>query len=146
MKLFFATCCVAAIMAAAPAGAQAHGYWPPKHGGERNVDNGEVAFELVNKGKEVHLYLEDHGQDIPADRISGDLSIKRGKSEWKTPLTYAGDNRLRAQLPVGLRKGDELVADLRFRNGSRAEGRFVVGANVDSAKKLEEWLGKLATQ
>jgi hypothetical protein len=123
--------------------AHGHGYWPPKHGGERNIDNGEVAFELVSKGKDVLLYLEDHGQDIPADRIRGELSVRRGKSEWKAPLAYGGDNRLTAQLPVALRKGDELVAELKFRNGSRAEGRFVVGTNVDSTKMLEALLGKL---
>lgn len=116
----------------APLTAAACGLWPAKHGGQMNYEGGEVAVELVSVGRKVTLYLEDHGVPIPADQVKGKLEVKRGKAGWTVPVKAAGDNRVTVQLPQALAKGDEIVADLAFANGSITQGRFVYGVEVQT--------------
>ncbi|KQP35406.1 hypothetical protein ASF44_18855 [Pseudorhodoferax sp. Leaf274] len=118
------------VLFTAPLAATACGVWPPKHGGQMNYEGGEVAVELVGHGRQVSLYLEDHGVPIPAGQVKGTLAVKRGATGWTAPVKAAGDNRVTVQLPRALAKGDEIVADLAFANGSITQGRFVYGEEV----------------
>lgn len=120
----------------APSTAAACGTWPPKHGGQMNYEGGEVAVELVAKGRQVILYLEDHGMPIPAGQVKGTLAVQRGTSGWTVPVMAAGDNRVSVQLPRALAKGDEIVADLAFANGSITQGRFVYGVEVQERTRF----------
>lgn len=110
--------------------AMACGSWPPKHGGQMNYDPGEVSFELVSTGRAATFYLEDHGQPIAATQVQGTVRVHRGTAGWTGALKAAGDNRVVVQLAQPLQQGDEVTADLQFANGTIAQGRFVVGVDV----------------
>lgn len=116
--------------------AAACGTWPPKHGGQMNYEGGEIAVELVTKGRQVTLYLEDHGLPIPAEKVKGTLAIQRGTSGWTMPVKAAGENRVTIQLPRAVAKGDEIVADLAFANGSITQARFVYGVEVQERTRF----------
>lgn len=125
----------AALMAAlylalAPAGAAACGDWPAKHGGQMNYDAGEIAFELVDKGRAVTLFLEDHGKPVPSAQVAGTLRVQRGEVGWTGSLQRGSGNQVVAQMPRALQKGDEIVADVSFANGSIAQARFTYGVEV----------------
>jgi hypothetical protein len=107
-------------------GAGAHGNWPPKHGGLKNDDRGEVEFELVVRGERVVIYLEDHGEAMSTVGASGVLSFERGQSVWSTKIASGGKNLLAGRLPRPLKKGDRVVVDVNFRDGSIAKGGFLV--------------------
>jgi hypothetical protein len=120
------------VLFTAPLTATACGVWPAKHGGQMNYEGGEVAVELVSNGRQVTLYLEDHGVPIAATQVKGTLAVQRGATGWTASVKAAGDNRVSIQLPRALAKGDEIVADLAFANGSITQGRFVYGVEVQT--------------
>lgn len=114
----------------APTLAAACGIWPPKHGGQMNYEGGEIAFELVGKGRALSFHLEDHGAPVPTAQVTGTLRVQSGTVGWSGALKPDGDNRMVVQVPRALQKGDQLIADVSFSNGSIAQARFVYGVDV----------------
>lgn len=116
---------IAASLAGGASGLRAHGVWPPKHGGVKNNDEGEISFELVARGRDIVIYLEDHGEPMSTAGARGLVELRRGDSLQTTELTARGGNRLGGRAPGPLRKGDRLIAKLTFANGSIGEGHFL---------------------
>ena len=114
----------AAALAAASTAAFACGEWLPKHGGLMN-QGGETSFELVAKGKELVLHLEDHGAPIATEGSRAVLQVEGQAGAWSVPLQPAGDNLLRTVLPQELLPGDRLLAKVTLANGSMVGGRVV---------------------
>jgi hypothetical protein len=135
MRMIIATIVTASTLLA-PTLSSACGEWPAKHGGQMNYGGGEVAFELVSKGRQVTLYLEDHGVPIPAFNAQGILKVSQVSKGWSLAMRPAGDNRFTATLPAPLQKGDEVTADFSFKNGSIAQGRFVIGVEVQTRTRF----------
>jgi hypothetical protein len=102
-----------------------------KHGGQVNDDQGEMNFELVHRARSVVFYLEDHGQPVVTKGASAQIEVKRGSSGWTAQLRPEGENRFVASLPTGLVVGDSVVVDVRFPNGSIANGRFTFGVKPE---------------
>lgn len=111
------------IALAACTAASAHGDWQPKHGGRMN-DGGETSFELLARGRNVTLYVEDHGTELSTQGAAGILTITRGAARYSTPLRPKSSNQLRATSPTVLRPGDRVLARVVLANGSVAAGRF----------------------
>lgn len=88
----------------------AHGHGAPaaNHGGVVTAV-GEVWLELVVRGDQVELYLEDDGDAMDSAGISGKLMVA-GKSELM--LAPAGGNMLKARSAVAIPKGAKVTAVL----------------------------------
>ncbi|MBC7940737.1 MAG: hypothetical protein H7Z19_13385, partial [Chitinophagaceae bacterium] len=96
-----------------------------KHGGQVNDDQGEMNFELVSRGRNLVVHLEDHGTPVVTRGASAVVLVKReGGSDWTTKLRTAGDDRFTATLPATLRRGDSVSVNVSFANGSIASGHF----------------------
>jgi hypothetical protein len=104
----------------------AHGDWQPKHGGV--VSDGETTFELVAKGRNVVLHVEDHGAPVNTSGAHGVLTVTRGTANWSANIRAIGDNRLSVHLPRALMSGDMVLAKVTLGNGSVAAGRFKLKA------------------
>jgi hypothetical protein len=121
-----AICLIALPLMVGPLRVDAHGDWPPKHGGLKNDDRGEISFELVVRGVNVLVYLEDHGEAMSTSGARGVLTFRRGEAVWKSEVTSGGKNLLVGRLSRPLKKDDRVVANVNFRDGSIAEGTFQV--------------------
>lgn len=123
VRRLLATLALALPIGAAPA--WAHGDWPAKHGGLMN-DGGETSFELVARGTQVVLHVEDHGTPVATQGAKGTLTVTRGTQTWSAPITAVGDNRLESRMPRPLARGDRVLAKVTMGNGSISAGRFVI--------------------
>jgi len=93
----------------APAAAPAHES-PAKHGGVVRTAN-DLHFEMVIRGDDVILYVEDHGKPLPTVGMSGKLTVLRGSEKSEVVLQPAGENRLEAK-GAKLGSGTKAVAVL----------------------------------
>ena len=105
--------------------ATAHGDWPAKHGGLMN-EGGETSFELVVRGRQVVLHVEDHGTPVDTKGARGILVIARGDQTWRSEIKAIGGNRLKSVLERGIERGDKVSARVVMGDGSVAAPRFVV--------------------
>ena len=92
-------------------GAHAHGDWPPRHGGLMN-EGGETSFELVRRGRDVILYVEDHGTPVPTQGAKGVLTVSRGERAWSAEIKATGDNRMASRLAQPLLGRGAAVASI----------------------------------
>lgn len=112
------------LAAALTAGtAWAHGDGVARHGGIVQMA-GEIKFELVAKGDSAELYLDDHGETMPAAKLTGKLTVlgAGGKSEAK--LEPAGDKLVAKG--VKLVKGDKVIAIVVTEDKQNNSARFVI--------------------
>jgi hypothetical protein len=98
-----------------------------KRGGQVNDDQGEMNFEMVHRARNVVFYLEDHGQPVTTQGATARLEIRRGSTGWSATLRPDGENRFVGSLPSSLVLGDAVEVDVKFPNGSIANGRFSYG-------------------
>ena len=83
--------------------ALAHGAPVANHGGIVQAV-GETWLELVVKGDQVELYLQDDGDDMPSAEVTGKLMLPAaGKQEFA--LKPAGGNKLEAKVPGASKAG-----------------------------------------
>lgn len=115
-------------LALAAAGALACGDWLPKHGGLMN-QGGETSFELVARGLDVVVHLEDHGTPIPTAGARAMLQVEGAQQAWSATMEPTGENSLRAALPRMLAQGDRILAKVTLADGSVVGGRFVMPAD-----------------
>jgi hypothetical protein len=122
MKLISLLCAAMLGATIALPGAFAHDS-PARHGGVvRTV--GDLHFELVARGGDTIIYVEDHGKPVPTAGMSGKLTILTGKEASEAPLAPAGENRLEAR-GVKLGSGAKVVASI-MRDGKAISLRFAV--------------------
>lgn len=108
---------------AAPA-AHAHGNASPRHGGIVQQAH-DLGFELVVEPDGASLYLSDHDKPLPAQGISGRLTVLAGGQKTEAELKPAEGNRLRAT-GVKLAPGAKLVAVLNGVGGKTVTVRFAL--------------------
>jgi hypothetical protein len=108
----------------APPLAQAHGTPKPRHGGIVQVAN-DLTFELVADAEGATLHLMDHEQALPAQGITGKLTVLQGAQKTELALREAGENRLRVT-GVRLGKGDKVVAVLNNVRGRTLTVRYTL--------------------
>jgi hypothetical protein len=108
---------------AAPA-VHAHGTASARHGGIVQQAH-DIGFELVVEAGGASLYLTDHDKDLPAQGISGRLTMLSGGQKTEVELKPAGGNRLRAD-GVKVVPGAKLVAVLNGVAGKTVTVRFAV--------------------
>jgi hypothetical protein len=113
------------LTASVSGSAMAHGDWPAKHGGLMN-QSGEISFELVARGRQMVLHVEDHGTPVETRGARGVFEVARGEQTWSSEITTIGGNRLKSVLARGIQKGDRVSAKVVMGDGSIAAPRFVV--------------------
>lgn len=103
----------------------AHGDAAPKHGGMvRTVQ--DLTFELVQQGKALDLYVEDHGAPVSTAELAGRLTVENASGQIEAQLRPAGANKLRVE-GIQLAPGDKVVARLTSADGQpRMTVRFTV--------------------
>jgi hypothetical protein len=115
---------VGAVLLAVAMEAFAHGDRIATRGGQMNDDQGEMNFELVRRGRNVTVYLEDHGQPVSTRGGKASVEVKRGSMGWSATLRPEGVNRFVGRLPEGVVAGDSVSVNVSFANGSIANGHF----------------------
>jgi hypothetical protein len=108
-----------------PAGACAHGAWPPRFGGVMN-DGGETSFELVRDPSGIVAHVSDHGKPLDVTGSAPELQIQRDGHK----IIFKGKPRGSAIFFVGakLMVRDEVVLRLASVTGEIALGRFPTSA------------------
>lgn len=102
---------------------QAHGDYPPKHGGQVSNDD-EIQFEMVKRQDGLHFYASDHGDALQVPGAKGTLKVTSGKSTREFRVTSAGDRFIAKGATA--RTGDVAVLNVTFANGSIAHGTFKI--------------------
>lgn len=106
------TLCVVAIGFAAFAAIplQAHEAAALRGGIVRTVS--DLQYELVVKGSDASIFVDDHGKPSATAGMSGKLTVLMGKETTEAELRPAGDNRLEAK-GLKLGSGARIVAVIR---------------------------------
>lgn len=114
----------AGLCLAASMPALAHGDGEPRHGGIVKSAN-DLSFELVTTAAEgAEIYIDDHGDIMPAAGITGKLTVlgKSGKSE--TAVKPSGDKLVAPG--AKLVSGDKAVLVLTLPTQKTASVRFAI--------------------
>lgn len=112
------------LAAALTAGtAWAHGDGVARHGGIVQMA-GELKCELVAKGDAVELYVDDHGETVPAAKLTGKLTVLSGGNKSEAKLEPAGDKLVAKG--VKLVKGDKVIAIVTTEDKQNNSARFVI--------------------
>lgn len=102
----------------------AHGVPVPKHGGLVDV-GGEVSFELVMKGREARIYIEDHGKPVATRGAVGELLRGRETGPRLAALREDGANTVVGRT-APFAKGERLFVRVTLGDGSIVVGEFRV--------------------
>ncbi|WP_209714797.1 hypothetical protein [Duganella sp. 1411] len=86
----------------------AHGAPVANHGGIVQAV-GETWLELVVKGDQVELYLQDDGDDMPSAEVTGKVTLVTEAGRKEFALKPAGGNKLEAKAP-GVAKVGKVLA------------------------------------
>jgi len=118
------TLALAAVLALAPAAGFAHGQAPQAaHGGQVQDAHGNWV-EFVVRGDQVEIYVTDeHGNPIPASRVSGTASMLISGQPHKVQLAPAEGNELTGKLPVPVSDNPVATVSLKIA-GKTATARF----------------------
>lgn len=85
--------------------ALSHSDAKPQHGGVIHSKY-DLNFELVRDTDSVSLYVDDHGEPVATDELTGQLIILAGGKKSEATLRTAGKGKLTAsavQIPDGAR-------------------------------------------
>lgn len=88
--------------------ALAHGTPVANHGGIVQAV-GETWLELVVKGDQVELYLQDDGDDMESAEVAGKVTLVTAAGKKEFPLKPAGGNKLEAKAPGAANAGKVLA-------------------------------------
>lgn len=91
-------------LATASGYAVAHGTPVAHHGGIVQAV-GETWLELVVKGDQVELYLQDDGDDMPSAEVTGKVALVTAAGKQEFALKPAGGNKLEAKAPGAAKAG-----------------------------------------
>nr|WP_315397122.1 hypothetical protein [uncultured Duganella sp.] len=107
MKKIFATLVLAAATLSS-GHVLAHGAPVANHGGIVQAV-GETWLELVVKGDQVELYLQDDGDDMPTADVTGKVTLVTAAGKKEYALKPAGGNKLEAKAPGAAKPGKVLA-------------------------------------
>jgi hypothetical protein len=88
--------------------ALAHGAPVANHGGIVQAV-GETWLELLVKGDQVELYLQDDGDDMPSAEVAGKITLVTAAGKKEFALKPAGGNKLEATAPGAAKAGKVLA-------------------------------------
>ncbi len=112
------------IALAVSGNALAHGE-KPKHGGVMQTAN-DLSFELVHKGGNTTIYVEDHGKQLSTTGATGKLTVLNGKEKSEVPLEPAGENMMVTKGEAKMTKGAKAIASVTFADKKTINVRFSV--------------------
>jgi len=95
-----------------------------RHGGVVRTAS-DLQFELVQKGPDVVIYVEDHGKAVSTAGMSGNLIVQSGAEKSETPLLPAGEGQLAAK-GVKAGSGAKAIAVINTPKGKPITVRFVL--------------------
>ncbi len=104
--------------------AVAHGE-KPKHGGVMQTAS-DLNFELVSKGGNATIYVEDHGKQLSTAGMTGKLTVLNGTEKTEVPLEPAGENMMVTKRQAKLAKGAKAIASMTFADKKTINVRFSV--------------------
>jgi hypothetical protein len=104
--------------------AYGHGAPSPNHGGIVQAV-GETWLELVVKGGNVELYVEDDGEPMDSAALSGQVTIVNGARKTEFALKPAGGNKLEAKGATAA-KGARVVTLLVLADKTRVPATFLI--------------------
>lgn len=73
---------------------------------------GDQQYELIVKGSDATIFVDDHGKPVSTAGMTGKLTALMGKETTEAELRTAGDNRLEAK-GLKLGSGARIVAVIR---------------------------------
>lgn len=79
--------------------ALAHGSLEPKHGGVVKEAH-DMVFELVREETSVSLYVTDHGEAYPTNKLVANVVVLAGKEKSEASFIPSGGNRLVADITI----------------------------------------------
>ena len=103
MKKIFGSMAIA-VAALTSGYAAAHGTPVAHHGGIVQAV-GETWLELVVKGDQVELYLQDDGDDMPSAEVTGKVTLVTAAGKQEFALKPAGGNKLEGRAPGAAKAG-----------------------------------------
>ncbi len=112
------------ISVAVSGNASAHGE-KPKHGGIVQTAN-DLSFELVKKGNNAIIYVDDHGKRLSTAGATGKLTVLNGTEKSEVPLEAAGENMMVTKGEAKLAKGAKAIASMTFADKTTVNVRFSV--------------------
>lgn len=116
---------VAMTVAVAASGtALAHGD-KPKHGGVVSTAS-DLSFELVNKGGNATIFVEDHGKKLSTAGATGKLTVLNGAEKTEVPLEPAGENTMVTKGEAKFGQGAKAIASMTFADKKTVNVRFAV--------------------
>jgi len=116
---------MAALLGLSMLGFNAHGHGAPQpqHGGVVQVA-ADLGFELVGRGGQAQIFVDDHGKPANVSQMTGQLTVLQGATRSQAALTVAGPNVLQANLPLAA--GARAVATINRPGQPAITVRFVV--------------------
>ncbi len=103
--------------------AHAHGAPQAQHGGVVQVA-ADLGFELVGRGAQAQIFVDDHGKPANVSQMTGQLTVLQGATRSQAALAPAGPNMLQANVPLA--PGARAVATINRPNQPAITVRFVV--------------------
>jgi len=103
--------------------AHAHGAPQAQHGGVVQVA-ADLGFELVARGAQAQIFVDDHGKPANVSQMTGQLTVLQGATRTQGALAPAGPNMLQAN--VQLAPGARAVATINRPNQPPITVRFVL--------------------
>ncbi len=109
-----------------PAAVQAHAkHGQPQHGG-LVAEAGAFQGELVAKGRQLTLYVTNHGEPLAMAGGSAKATLLAGADKSELAFAPAGANQLTATSPAPLAAGTKAVVTVKLPNGRSGNLRFEI--------------------
>ncbi len=97
---------------------------PARHGGVVRTVN-DVQYELVQRGQDAVIHVDNHGKPVPTAGMTGKLVVLQGTEKAEASLLPSGENLLVAK-GVKLGGGAKAVAAIDTPEAKAITVRFVV--------------------
>jgi hypothetical protein len=97
---------------------------PARHGGVVRTVN-DLQYELVQKGPDALIYVDNHGKPVPTAAMTGSLVVLRGAEKTEFKLEPAGEGHLLAK-GAKAGSGAKAVAVINAPGAKAITVRFVV--------------------
>ena len=97
---------------------------PARHGGVVRTVN-DQQYELVQKGPDAVIYVDNHGKPAPTAGMTGNLVVLQGAEKTEFKLEATGENQLAAKVEKA-GSGAKAVAVINAPKAKAETVRFVV--------------------